>query len=53
MLFMQDEQQVAELLYNLFSAEDIVAKKSMQVENFIFEKDDDGVFNLEFLGGDE
>ena len=50
---LQDEEATAQFLYNLFESEDMRAKKSAQVGEFIFEQDDDGVFNLEFLGGDE
>ena len=50
-IFLQSQQEVAELIYNLFSTEDMVAKNSMQVGNFLFKKDNDGSLSLE-LGGE-
>ena len=49
---LQNQQATAQFLHNLFESEDMRAKKSVQVGNFILEQDEDGSLDLE-LGGEQ
>ena len=49
-IFLQNQQETAKLLYNLFFAEDIKAGKSLQVDDYILETDGDGGLDLDWGG---
>lgn len=49
-IFLQNQQETAKLIYNLFFAEDIQAGKSLQVGEYILETDEDDGLDLDWGG---